>query len=165
MRHTLAVALTALLLAGCGAAPSRLAMPQAAPAERLSVRDVGFVKKRIKQVVEREFKQLDANGDQKLSKKELSKKSPLFLAFFQTVDTNMDGYVTLAEFHDRMAGNMEVVSRMLYAFMDTNNDGTVTGEDYSKFLVALMDDNRDRRISYEEFQSFITSPGMINPPW
>ncbi len=161
-RHLLPLALTAALLAGCGA-PA----PQPLPSQNqtLSARDLNLVKSAIKQAVSREFTKLDTNRDKRLTKQELSRKSPLFLVLFQTIDLDMDGYVTYDEFLNRMAGNMEVVSRLLFALMDSNDDGQVTSADLSKFLIALFDADNDRKVSFDEFQRFITSPVMINTPW
>lgn len=164
LRHLLLLAITMAVLVGCGApAPQPLATQPSS--ETLSARDINLVKSAIKQVVSREFTKLDTNRDNRLSRQELAKKSPLFLVMFQTVDVNQDGYVTYDEFLNRMAGNMEVVSRLLFALMDSNDDGKVTSADLSKFLIALFDTNNDRVVTFEEFQRVITSPAMINTPW
>jgi Ca2+-binding EF-hand superfamily protein len=163
-RKLLPLALMAAVLAGCGA-PAPQPLTSHSQPQTLSARDLNLVKSAIKQAVSREFTKLDKNQDKRLSKQELSKKSPLFLVLFQTVDLDMDGYVTYDEFLNRMANNMEVVSRLLFAFMDSNDDGQVTSADLSKFLIALFDANNDRNVSFDEFQRFITSPSMINTPW
>ena len=164
LRILLPLALITAVLAGCGApAPQPLATQS--QAQSLSARDLNVVKSAIKQAVSREFTKLDTNRDKRLTKQELAKKSPLFLVMFQTVDVDMDGFVTYDEFLNRMAGNMEVVSRLLFALMDSNDDGQVTSADLSKFLIALFDANNDRTVSFDEFQRFITSPAMINTPW
>lgn len=161
-RYMLPLALTAAVLAGCGAPAPQPRTPQP---QTLSARDLNLVKSAIKQAVSREFTKLDTNHDKRLTKQELSRKSPLFLVMFQTVDVNMDGFVTYDEFLNRMAGNMEVVSRLLYAFMDSNDDGQVTSADLSKYLIALFDADNDRTVTFDEFQRFITTPAMINTPW
>ncbi|HBN08673.1 MAG TPA: hypothetical protein DD435_08500 [Cyanobacteria bacterium UBA8530] len=154
--------LSVLFLVGCGAPVQTVELsPQS---QAYQARDINFVKASIKEVVRREFLQLDTNHDGRLSKEELGKKSPLFLVSFQTVDVNMDGYVTYEEFLNRMAANMEGVAGMLYAFMDTNDDGTVNNQDWSKILVGLCDTNRDGVLSYDEFLKLLVSAGMINPP-
>ncbi|HEY9766392.1 MAG TPA: EF-hand domain-containing protein [Chroococcales cyanobacterium] len=163
MKKMLCGALLALSLVGCGAPMQTVRLNVTQP-QAYQARDINFVKESIKEVVRREFIQLDTDHDGRLSKEELGKKSPLFLVTFQTVDVNMDGYVTYEEFLDRMASNMEGVAGMLYAFMDTNNDGIVNNQDWSKIIVGLCDYNRDGVLSYDEFLKFLVSAGMINPP-
>lgn len=163
-RRLLPLSLLTALLVGCGAPAPHPLNPQAS-SQAVSAQDINLVRSAIKQAVSREFTKLDTNRDKRLSKQELAKKSPLFLVLFQTVDLNMDGYVTYDEFLNRMANNMEVVSRLLFALMDSNDDGQVTSADLSKYLIALFDANNDRLVTFEEFQRFITSPAMINTPW
>ncbi|MGE5706832.1 MAG: EF-hand domain-containing protein [Bacteroidota bacterium] len=156
------LATLALALAACGHAPT-LSPRTEESASTVSTKDIPFVKDQIQRVVRREFQQLDQNHDGKLSKQELGKKSPLFLVSFQTVDVNLDGFVTYEEFLDRMASNMEGVSSLLYAFLDRNGDGVIRADDWSKYLVAVMDSDRDGTVSFPEFQRFVLSPAFINP--
>ena len=163
MKKLLSKALLALSLVGCGA-PMQTVRLNATQPQTYQARDINFIKASIQEVVRREFIQLDTNHDGLLSKEELGKKSPLFLVSFQTVDVNMDGYVTYEEFLNRMASNMEDVSGMLFALMDTNSDGIVNNQDWSKIIVGLCDYNHDGVLSYDEFLKLLVSAGMINPP-
>ncbi|MBO9540814.1 EF-hand domain-containing protein [bacterium] len=156
-----------VLLAGCSRPASLPSATAQDESRAVKAQDINLVRSAIANVVKREFQSLDTDKNGVLTRAELAKKSPLFLVMWQTIDVNMDDVVTYDEFMNRMAGNMDAVSRLLYTLMDVNNDGLLSAADVSKWgykaIISLMDTNDNGSVDFNEFQRFVTSPGMINP--
>ncbi|HEY9856628.1 MAG TPA: EF-hand domain-containing protein [Stenomitos sp.] len=165
MNRLLAALALSLALAGCGVSTAPTVAPKATTQRTLKAQDINFVRSALKSVVQKEFKTLDTDQDGRLTRQELSRKSPLFLVMFQTIDLDQDGYVTYDEFMNRMSNNMEAVSRVLFSFLDANSDGVIASGDTNRMLIGFLDANNDGQVTFQEFQAFIMSPGMINTPW
>ncbi len=118
MRGTIiaAVAATGLMLAGCGDKQAERAQADAkaanfVPPSVTSRLDFGSS-------MERRFRALDRNGDDRITKDELPARNAPRL---QALDRNKDGAITAIEFSEGMLARFDA--------MDLNHDGTVTSEE------------------------------------
>ncbi len=110
------------------------------------------------------FRQLDRNGDGKLSKEELPERAP---ENFERADTNDDGFIDPAEFGralaamanrpDAQGANPRAFAEM-FDRADANGDGKLTAdevpadkrESFQKMLERL-DDDKDGAVTKEQF--------------
>lgn len=119
MRNGVAVGAAALLLAACGPSPEEKAEQNAAvqnftPPFVMSRLDYGGV-------VERRFRRLDRNEDDRLSRSEIT---PRLAPRFAEIDANGDGGISNEEWSRWMLARFDK--------QDENRDGTVTSAEREK---------------------------------
>jgi hypothetical protein len=155
-----ALALTgAVLLAGAPAAATAqtAAKPEAAPP---------ITRTALKQRLDSEFQELDANKDGFLSKEEIqaafsrevtdmqAKLREKQKQDFDKLDTNHDGKLTLDEYQaaTSISANAAAVDARLEA-LDTNKDGKISAAEYQNRLLVRfdkLDKNKDGSLSASE---------------
>jgi len=116
MRVLMGVMAAGLVVAGCGDKDAQRAQADASAS--------GFVPPSVTSrldfggIIERRFRTLDRNGDDRITKDELpSRNAPRLLA----LDRNKDGEISAIEYSEGMLGRFDR--------MDLNHDGTVTSEE------------------------------------
>ena len=106
------------------------------------------------------FADMDKNKDKKLSKDELSQMPP---QFFDRLDENKDGFIDEEEWNRRGGrmgggggGGGPRLSETLGKFLDANQDGKVTREEFARLeqLFDTMDKDHNGELSPEELNRF-----------
>jgi hypothetical protein len=110
--------------------------------------------------IERELKQMDTNGDQKLNAEEHAAGAR---KMFETMDTNKDGKVTAPEMeagHEQVTGQkakkgqMSAVAKIKEC--DTDNDGALTADEQAagaKKMFEKMDTDKNGELTKNELAS------------
>jgi Ca2+-binding EF-hand superfamily protein len=106
-----------------------------------------------------EFRKIDRNGDNRLTKGEWTGDS----ATFRKLDANNDGYVSSAEYVSQgaLAGGIgSAAPANNFRAKDGNGDGMLSREEYGEQRTFdRVDRNRDGRISYNEYLNPPPAPG------
>ena len=122
MRQVIIVAALGAALAGCHARDDKAAQADANAA--------GFVPPAVtsrvdfSSAMERRFRTLDRNGDDRLDESELPRRNSRLMAF----DRDKDGQISLIEWGEGTVRRFDQ--------MDLNHDGTVTSEEESEWRAA-----------------------------
>jgi Ca2+-binding EF-hand superfamily protein len=104
--------------------------------------------------VQKFFERIDADKDGKVT---LAEFAPVAEKRFLREDANKDGQITAAEIDEAMKRQMERRRDMMMAAMDTDKNGTISKLEFDQFLGALMkgaDSNADGGVSLDEARMF-----------
>ncbi|MFP8967325.1 hypothetical protein ACKC9G_12150 [Pokkaliibacter sp. CJK22405] len=128
----------------------------------------------------------DKNGDKQLSKEEMAAQSPQMAAYFDSMDTNKDGYVTTKEGSaywasvqkDKLQGKIKSPMKLKdqtavkentaalkarWEEADSNHDSMLSKEEAKDSFPVLsqhfdqLDTNQDGQLSSKELRNFIKS--------
>ena len=107
------------------------------------------------------FAEMDKNKDKKLSKDEMAQMPP---QMFDRMDENKDGFIDEEEFNNRRGGRMggpgggggPRLSESLVKFLDANQDGKVTREEFARIsqVFDALDGDHNGDLSTEELNRF-----------
>lgn len=110
-------------------------------------------------LIAQQFRRYDNNGDNRVSSSEWMGSQRLFAR----LDSNRDGYLTMAEYTNNGGYRLDAQGGPSFSFnnLDRNRDGWITRNEWnmSNNEFNRFDTNRDNRISNYEFQSEGNSNG------
>jgi Ca2+-binding EF-hand superfamily protein len=178
MRSVLLVALSAALLAGCGAAGTPLSAPRQAAS--LQARTDAGLREGVIVLRKQRFKQLDLNGDGALVPGEASDSAlrlPGIVEGFADYDANGDGKIVIEEFlRDDVIrywmGELRPRIQTMFQRIDTNHDFKLTGAELEKIKLYFSmfpethgaDLNQDGEVPYGEFEdAYVSTLPKVQP--
>jgi Ca2+-binding EF-hand superfamily protein len=104
-------------------------------------------------LIAQQFRRYDNNGDNRVSSNEWQGNQRLFAR----LDTNRDGYLTMAEYTNNGGFRMDAQGGPSFSFgnLDRNRDGWIARNEWpmSSAEFSRLDANRDNRISSYEFRN------------
>jgi Ca2+-binding EF-hand superfamily protein len=104
--------------------------------------------------VQKFFERMDADKDGKVT---LAEFAPLAEKRFLREDADKDGQVTTAEIDEALKKQMERRRNMMLAAMDADRNGTITKAELDQFVSAMVkgaDANADGGVSLDEARMF-----------
>lgn len=114
------------------------------------------------------FSELDKNKDKKLSRDEVPSQFPA--QFFDRIDENHDGIIDEEEWNRRTrggpgggGGDRPRMNEQLSKFLDTNNDGKLTRDEFAHItkLFEVLDRDHNSEVSTEEMGRFSQAVGEL----